>query len=109
MIYESYKLKLLEAKITAGKSSRYHQKMEWRYAIADRSVKLLVGILAVFGLVFSVPGVDYPRTGFAIAIVSLVAAVALNIILVGERQSFHAHMLKAWWNVRKVAILEERK
>jgi hypothetical protein len=105
-----YKLKLHELKITCGINQRYHQYLEWRLWLADKLIRIVVGALAVGGLVLAVPGMSFsPDAGLWVAIVSLVAALVLNIIPVGDWEKTHGELFRLWSYLRKDVVQNELK
>jgi hypothetical protein len=109
MIYGEHKRRLDEVIFISGMNSRYHHVLEWWWGFLDKTIRVVVGILAVVGLILSVPGVDAPRAGLAIAIVSLVAAAILNIVPVGDWEKTNGEMFRLWSGLRKDAVLLENK
>jgi len=116
MNHDEYCCRMRDVKYTAGMNARYHQNCEDWFDWWDKAIRVAVAGLAVFGLVLAVPGLDkdwpganIPWWGLVVAILSMVAAVALNVIPVVEKAKFHGEMFRAWSELRKEAVLEEHK
>jgi hypothetical protein len=109
MTYGEYKRRLHELKFTCGMNMRYHHCLEWRWGMADKIVRIIVGVLAIFGLVYAVPDFLNPLSGLIIAVVSLVAAAVLNIVPVGDREKHHGELFRLWGDLRSDAVQEEHK
>jgi hypothetical protein len=88
---------------------RYHQHYVCKWRIVDRAIRIAVGILAVFGLLFSVPGFDYQPWGLIVGIVSLITAVVLNIVPVGDWEKLHGELFRLWADLRKQAAKENHR
>jgi hypothetical protein len=116
MTSEEYCRRLRHVIYTAGVNARYHQFCEARSGRWDQAIRIAVGVLATVGLILSVPGFDklapqvsIPWVGFCVAIISLVAALILNIVPVTDRAKFHGEMFRAWSELRRAGLLEEQK
>lgn len=95
MQIDTFQLKLYELSYTCGVNQRYHQTLEWYWGVAERGVRIVVGVLAVAGVS---SGDNWTTTiGYA----SLVAAIVLNIIPLGDREKFHAELFRAWSDLRR--------
>lgn len=69
--------------------------------MADKSVRILVGIFAVLGVIassFSQPNSSVPLT---VGFISVVIAIVLNVTPLGEREKFHAELFRGWSELRK--------
>ncbi len=100
---------LFNLKFTAGMNARYHQREEMYWGRWDRGIRIAVGILAVFGLVFATPSMDVWHLGLATAIISLIAAAVLNILPVGDWEKRHGELFRLWSDLRRDAVLEEQR
>lgn len=107
MTYYEYKHRLRELRVTCVMNLEYHHDLEDCYGRQDKNVRVAVGALAVIGLVLSVPGVSFPLSAFAIAIVTTIAAVALNIISIGDREKTHGELFRLWSDMLADANREE--
>ena len=89
---------------TAGINQRYHQQFQWWWSIADKAVRIAVGILAVIGVFVLTPG----RESWAavVAFLALIAAIVLNIIPSAEREQFYGDLFRRWSDLRKDAESE---
>lgn len=95
-----------ELDVKAGFNQRYHQIMAWRWGVADRAMRIAVGVISTIGLVFSVPfpssGTPGPWewAGFALAIAGAVFAVGLSVVPFDERERFYNGLFRDWTDVR---------
>ena len=102
MTAQEYREKLHELIVTCGFNTRYHQVLAQRWKRWDRNIRILVGALAAFGLLFSVPGFEcHPWWGLVTAFLSLIAAVALNILPVGDWEKAHGELFRLWVDLRR--------
>jgi hypothetical protein len=108
MTIQDYNNRLHELMFTCGMNQRYHQRLKLYWAILDRTIRIAVGVLAVLGLVFAIPGMDN-GWGLRVAILSLVVAIALNIVPVSDWEKAHAELFRAWSELRKDAESESVK
>src|SRR5712692_1310115 len=97
-----------------GMNQCYHQRTAAVLGRWDKGIRITIGILAVVGLVLAVPTlkiskIDVGTTGLVTAIVSLVAAVILNIVPVGDREKLHGELFRLWSELLKDATVEECK
>jgi hypothetical protein len=116
MTREEYTNRLHAIISTAGANAWYHQTKESWYDRDDKGIRIVVALLAILGLVFAIPSLDSMLPGlglswwgFGVSIVSLAAAICLNIIPVVEKAKIHGEMFRLWSNLRKNAVLEEQK
>jgi hypothetical protein len=108
---EDYSARLRDIVYTASFNARYHQYFESRYDYIDKIIRIVIAILAIFGMVLAVPKFDLasPWVGFCVALISLVFAGILNIVPVVEKAKFHGEMFRCWSDVRANAVLEQQK
>jgi hypothetical protein len=104
-----YERRLRAVRYTCAVNQRYHQILEWRSGFADRTIRILVGVLAITGAIFAVPQLNYPWLGFWVAVASAIFATVLNIVPVGEWQKFHTQMFQRWSDLQRDATTEEFK
>lgn len=97
------------SRFTAGISQRYHQIMEWRWSAADKFLRIFVGVLAVLGLWASLKGSSFAWHSEAIAVVSMLIAVALNVVPAGDREKYHGEMFRRWSDLRTAVDAIESK
>jgi hypothetical protein len=109
LTYYEYKRQLETLRCTCAMNQLYHQKLEWRYGIADKSIRVAVGAFTVVGLILAVPGVNYPITGLILAVVAAIAGVALNVVPVADREKVHGELFRLWSDIRADAEREEIK
>jgi hypothetical protein len=95
--------------VTCGINQRYHNLLQWRFSWLDRILKIAVGFLATFGLILACPGMDWPPLGLVVAFISLVVAIALNVIPVGEWDKRHLDLFRQWSTLRKEAEVDWNK
>src|SRR5262249_13599799 len=83
--------------------------LAWWWKCADRLVRIAVGVFAVAGLYYAVPGLGSPDIGLNIAVLSVVVAIALNIVPISDWERKHAEMFSLWSELRKDASREDHK
>ncbi len=107
MTNEQCAAKLYDVRFTAGFNQRYHQICEWRYGIADKSVRIAVGVLAIASLVATaMRGGWLADHSLGVSVIALIAAIILNVIPLGEREKFHGELFHRWTDLRKDAELQ---
>ncbi len=84
-------------------NQRYHAKLRRFWAIADRAIRIIVGMLAVAAAIFAVPPLETPWPSLWVAIAAAVAAFVLNVVPVGDWEKIHAELFRLWSDVRKDA------
>jgi hypothetical protein len=111
MTNSEYKRRLHELIYTCETNQRYHQRLEWRFGWADKSLKIVVGLLAFFGAVLAAPGLpsSWAWAGFIVAGFSAAFAVALNVIPVGATEKTHGELFRLWSDLLTDALQEEHK
>ncbi len=111
MTNSEYQKRLYELTHTCEMNQLYHQILEWRFGFADKTLKIIVGILAVAGAVLAVPGLQatWAWTGFYVAGLSAAFAVALNVIPVGDKEKTHGELFRLWSDLLNDALQEEHK
>ncbi len=90
---------LWELKFVAGTNQRYHQRLEWWRGLADKCVRIAVGVLAVWGFYLGLKGSDYAGVAEIVAVLSMMVAVVLNVIPTADREKFHGEMFRCWSGV----------
>lgn len=106
---DDYCDRLHDFKITCGMNSRYHHTLQRRWGVADKSVRIAVGFLSVAGLVTTLPGGGVTDPSVWFAILSVIAAVALNVLPLSEWEQKHADLFRRWTELRKDAMLLEAR
>jgi hypothetical protein len=109
MTKDEYCKRLRNVVFTCTANQRYHQILERRWTFLDRAIRIIVGVLAIVGAIIAVPSLDLPKSGFIIGIISVVAAVILNVLPVGDWAKTHGEMFRLWSELRKDAAQEEHK
>jgi hypothetical protein len=74
----------------------YHQTMEWRFGKLDLAVRIGVGLLAVAGVVTAFAGEAGVTAGIWVAVLSLAAAIVLNIVPFGDWAKSQGEMFRLW-------------
>lgn len=96
------KQRLHDVGFTAGMSSRYHHFMESRWGFWDKTIRIVVALLAAAGLYFTLRDADVWH-GFTasllVAVVSLMATMVLNIVPVGDWEKRHGELHRLWMDM----------
>lgn len=96
---ENLKNSVWELSFTASMNQDYYQTLTFYTAFLDRTVRIVVGILAVFSLIVAcVP--DWGSWSVPLAIVSLVAALVLNIVPLQNYERKFAQLYQQWTDLR---------
>lgn len=111
MSFTEFDRRLWHALVTAMINQLYHQRLEWRWNMSDKCVRIAVAVLAVVGLALSVPGVDVSAQIILwSAWLSAMTAVALNVFPLSDRQQSHADLFRRWSDLRiTVVSIEHRR
>jgi len=86
---------------TACMNQRYHQRLSARWGIADKSVRILVGVLSVICLLFTVASRSDSIWEILAGFVAVVIALALNVVPTGERELHHNNLFTQWTDLRE--------
>lgn len=104
---EEHIKKLEYLSFTAAMNVRYHQYKWTRFSNIDKGIRIAVGVVAVISVVVSINGFSMSNNGYfgfasaAIAILSLIVAIVLNITPANEREAFHRDLLRRWSDLRE--------
>lgn len=88
--------KLHEQKVTAEVNQRYHQLLARRWERWDRAAKIAVAILGTVALLSSFLPAHHAWAGVALGAAGVVAAVALNVVPLGDWRCAHGEMFRSW-------------
>lgn len=86
---------------TAVVNQRYHQILEWRWATLDRLMRILIGVLAAFGVLLAALGSPWGTLSLVVPMAALIAAILLNILPFGEIQRFYRDLFRRWSDLRQ--------
>jgi hypothetical protein len=98
---QEYGKKLYQLVYICGMNQRYHSKLKRWWAIVDRGIRIIVGVLAIAAAIFAVPPLETPWASLWVATASAVAAFVLNIAPVGDWEKIHAELFRLWSDLRK--------
>lgn len=93
--------------VQAGMNQRYHQAYATWWCIWDRLVKIVTAAAAVIGVMLSVAtygpqaSVALSQAEIVLAIVTTIAAVALNVVPVGNWEQTHRDLFRQWTDLRE--------
>jgi hypothetical protein len=97
---------LLCLSMTAGMNQRYHQKRAHFWTCWNRGVQISVAVLAVTGVCLSV--VTYfveakiaDWFGIGVATSAAIAAIALNVLPLGDWAAMHLDLFRRWTDLRE--------
>lgn len=85
-------------------NQRYHLFMKTVYGWGDRILRIAVGVLAVFALVYTVSASVPEDPSFgekAVAYATAFLAIALNVLPVNEWANLHLDFYRRWTHVRE--------
>ena len=85
----------------AAMSQRYHLTMVWRWALADRAIRISVGVMSVLSVIFAARSESYYGLALTVAIVSVVISIFLNIVPFGERERHYSALYERWTMLRQ--------
>ena len=106
MTRDEYLDKQYVLSVTAGVNQRYHQHRASVWTTWDRICKIVVGVLAVAGVCLSVATAAYKTDGWDIASIvvaslAAMAAIALNVLPLGDWASLHTALFQRWTDFRE--------
>jgi len=88
---------LWRIEVEASISKRYHQFFHSRHSWCDRFVRITVGFLSVFGLVFTLsPSIENKWIPISVAVLGVFAAIVLNIVPFGEWSRNSEDFARRW-------------
>jgi len=105
---------LYELTFIASVNQRYHQLLRRRFTIAERSVRIVIGIIACISLALSIAaGPWVPATAASSVYISipaiiasffgLVAAFILNIVPIDKYERTHDTLFRRWTSLQRDA------
>src|SRR5260370_28182557 len=107
MTNKEVKRQLHKIAFRAGFNLHYHQEVERTYSVCDRAIRILVGVLAVSALCFAVARKE---TGDIIfAFLSMVAALILNVIPIGDWAKREGELFRLWSELFKDVAIEQNR
>lgn len=109
MNIQAYREQLFSLEYACGVNQRYHKILEWRWGMGEKAVKVLMGVMAVCGLIVTMPDMASLRVEVAIGILSVISALALNVMPLGDREKFHGEMFRRWSDLRSDVETEDVK
>ena len=106
MTQSDFNYDLLCLGITAGTNQRYHQARAHYWTWWNRGVQITVAVLAVIGVCLAVVVSlveSHWADGFAIffAILAVIAAIALNVLPLGDWAALHFDLFRRWTDLRE--------
>lgn len=106
MTRDEFEDKQYEISVTAGMNQRYHQSRAHKWTWWNRGVQISVAVLAVISLCLAVAAALAETAlldGLAILFSSLavIAAIALNVLPLGDWVQQHLDLLRRWSDVRE--------
>src|SRR5688572_10907881 len=101
MNIKQFKDRQYQTSVMAGMNQRYHQSRAQFWTRWDKGSKVAVGVLAVLGACFSIltlnqHSVPLGWTSVVIAGLAAGAAIALNVIPLGEWANIHWALFQRW-------------
>jgi hypothetical protein len=101
-----FEQKQYEISVQAGTNQRYHQRRANYWLWWDRAVRIAVGIMAVGAFSLSiVTAFTHPVlvdiASIAVAFTAASAAVALNVLPLGEWAAQHLDLFRRWTDLRE--------
>lgn len=106
MTNDDFRDRQFELSVQAGMNQRYHQEREHHWSWWDKAAKIVVGILAVIGAcVTAATLVPHPHeidvAAMVVASLAAGAAVALNVVPLGDWAAHHLALLQRWTDFRE--------
>jgi hypothetical protein len=92
--------------VTAGMNQRYHQNRQYLWTICNRAIQIAVGTLAVIGVCLAVTAALVESKtvdvfSIVIASAAAIAAIALNVLPLGDWAALHGDLLRRWTDLRE--------
>ena len=102
----AFRTKRYQLSVLTGMNQRYHQRRTHVWTVCNRSVQITVGVLAVAGVCLSVAAwlAHDDRVDIAAIIVAslaAIAAIALNVLPLGDWSQQHADLFRRWSDLRE--------
>jgi hypothetical protein len=94
------KLKIYDLIATCSVNQRFHQKMSWRWGLADKAVKIIVALVAIAALITALGGKYWETWSIGFTVIAAIAAVILNVVPFGEHEKFYHEMFHLWSHLR---------
>lgn len=104
-----FRQSLHELKYTAQVNQRYHQLKQKEMWCYDKSVKIGVAVLAMFALLAVFLPHELKGIEVAVASAAALAAIALNVVPVGEWMMEYGEMFRSWCDLLLTADQLEMK
>ena len=91
---------LHDLEFTAASRQIYSKKLEWRWNLADHVVRIVVGVVAAFSLLFTALDNGWTTPALIAAIVGLCVALVLNVVPFGTTARFYTDLVRQWSDLR---------
>lgn len=96
----------LDLSMTAGMNQRYHQARSHWWICWNRAVQIAVGLLAVIGACLAVSAASVDNvwvdvSAILFASLAAVAAIALNVLPLGDWAQEHLDLFRRWSDLRE--------
>lgn len=85
----------------ASFNQRYHTKMARFWAIADRSIRVVVGVLATISFGLTLASNSAVGVAVSVAFLSALAAILVNVVPFGEWEKTHRDLFRRWTDLRQ--------
>jgi hypothetical protein len=98
------KRRLHELKFVTRMNQQYHQILQWRWAVADRIVRIMVAFIASASVCFGLLGLCYTYcNSYAIgaSCCGLAVALILNVVPFAGKERFYADTFRRWSDLRQ--------
>lgn len=92
-----------ELVMTCDINQRYHQRLTWRWKVADKAAKIAVALTASLAFAAAFFDHDLKTLERWLAALALVVAVLLNVTPFGEYEKFYERMFLGWSKLRRCA------
>lgn len=91
---------------TSAMCVRYHQQKWTFFSHKDKNIRILVGVIALVGVVFSLLGVTLTNLTInilsaTISVLALALAIALNVSSALKSEVFHRDLFRRWSDLRE--------
>lgn len=100
MTIDEYRNELLKIEYICGMNQKYHQRLQWRWGMGEKAVKVILAMCAVVGLIHTISDIAPIWIAVALGIASTVAALVLNVAPLGDRENDHHDMFSRWSDLR---------
>lgn len=100
MTFNELQAELHTLRCTCDINQRYHQSLAWWWKLGDRTLKIVVALVATAALAAEFGGETFHHLAIWLSAVAAVLAVVLNVVPLGEIEKFYDELFRSWSELR---------